>query len=64
MSVILETPTIKNVLFPDFNGTIKSLGAWGGDFAMVIASENPTEYFIKKGYNTIIPYDKMILTRV
>ena len=64
MSVILETPTIKDALFPDFKGSIKSLGAWGGGFVLAIASENPTEYFIKKGYNTIIPYDKMILTRV
>ena len=64
MSLILETPTIKNALFADFDGTIKSLGAWGGDFVMVIANENPTEYFIQKGYNTIIPYNEMILTRV
>lgn len=62
MSVILETPTIKDALFPDFNGSIKSLGAWGGDFVMVIASENPTEYFASKGYNTIIPYGEMILS--
>ena len=62
MSAILETPTIKESLFPDFSGTIKSLGAWGGDFVMVIAKENPTEYFAQKGYTTIISYDKMILT--
>ena len=62
MSAILETPTIKDSLFPDFIGTIKSLGAWGGDFVMVIANENPTEYFAQKGYTTIIPYDEMILT--
>ena len=61
MSVILETPTIKDSLFPDFRGTIKSLGAWGGDFIMVIANDNPTEYFAQKGYTTIIPYDEMIL---
>ena len=62
MSRILETPTIKESLFPDFNGVIKSLGAWGGDFVMAIATENPREYFISKGYQTIIPYDEMILS--
>jgi mevalonate kinase len=62
MSIILETQTIKESLFPDFNGVIKSLGAWGGDFVMVIATENPSDYFISKGYQTIIPYDEMILS--
>ena len=64
MSSILETPTIKDALFPDFNGTIKSLGAWGGDFVMVISKENPTEYFTQKGYTILLPYNEMILTRV
>ncbi|MGO4905661.1 GYDIA family GHMP kinase [Flavobacterium sp. W20_MBD1_R3] len=62
MSIILETQTIKESLFPDFNGVIKSLGAWGGDFVMAIATENPSEYFISKGYETIIPYNEMILS--
>jgi mevalonate kinase len=62
MSIILETQTINESLFPDFNGVIKSLGAWGGDFVMVIAPENPSDYFISKGYQTIIPYDEMILS--
>lgn len=61
MSIVLETQTIKESLFPDFNGVIKSLGAWGGDFVMAIAIENPTDYFISKGYETIIFYDEMIL---
>ena len=62
MSNILETQTIKESLFPDFNGVIKSLGAWGGDFVMVIATENPSDYFISKGFQTIIPYNEMILS--
>jgi mevalonate kinase len=62
MNRILETPTIKESLFPDFNGVIKSLGAWGGDFVMAITTENPRDYFISKGYQTIIPYDEMILS--
>lgn len=61
MSTILETQTVQQTLFPDFNGTIKSLGAWGGDFVMAISEENPVDYFIEKGYKTIIPYNDMIL---
>ncbi|SFN97210.1 Mevalonate kinase [Paenimyroides ummariense] len=58
---ILETSTIQKELFPDFNGLIKSLGGWGGDFVMVASDHNPTEYFKQKGYNIIIPYSDMIL---
>jgi hypothetical protein len=55
--------TIKETLFFDFNGVIKSLGAWGGDFVLVVSKENPTAYFKSKGYETIITYKDMILTQ-
>lgn len=61
LSIILELETIKEIAFPDFNGTIKSLGAWGGDFVMVVSKEDPTAYFTAKGYETILSYDEMIL---
>jgi mevalonate kinase len=61
MSNILEVTTIKEALFSDFNGVIKSLGAWGGDFVMSVSKENPTEYFKKKGFEIVIPYADMIL---
>jgi hypothetical protein len=61
MSEILELPTVKDNSFPDFDGTIKSLGAWGGDFVMAVSKENPTDYFESKGYKTIVPYKDMIL---
>ncbi|PKB17115.1 GYDIA family GHMP kinase [Flavobacterium sp. 5] len=61
LSTILETKTVKETLFPDFNGTIKSLGAWGGDFVLIISEENPQSYFLDKGYETIITYKDMIL---
>jgi len=61
MSAILKMETVKETLFPDFNGAMKSLGAWGGDFVLVIASENPTDYFKGKGLRTIIPYKDMVL---
>ena len=61
LSTILETKTVKETLFSDFTGTLKSLGAWGGDFVLVISKENPTAYFKEKGYETILPFKEMIL---
>ncbi len=61
MSLILEKQTIQESLFPDFNGVIKSLGAWGGDFIMAVCKENPKQYFLEKGYPTLLTYREMIL---
>jgi mevalonate kinase len=61
LSNILEMQTIKECLFNDFEGVIKSLGAWGGDFVMVISDKNPTKYFEKRGFKTILNYSDMIL---
>jgi mevalonate kinase len=61
MSTILETKTVKEELFTDFEGEIKSLGAWGGDFVMAVSASDPTAYFKEKGFTTILPYDEMIL---
>jgi mevalonate kinase len=58
--LINETP-IKSRLFSDYNGTIKSLGAWGGDFVLATSETNPTDYFKSKGFDTIIPYNDMVL---
>jgi len=64
MSNLLETITVKEQLFPDFKGIVKSLGAWGGDFVMVISKENPSQYFKNKGYETVLSYKEMILQKV
>ncbi|WP_284652788.1 GYDIA family GHMP kinase [Flavobacterium terrisoli] len=61
MSNILELATVKETYFEDFDGVIKSLGAWGGDFVLSISKENPTDYFRKRGFDTVIPYHEMIL---
>ncbi|WP_339887568.1 GYDIA family GHMP kinase [uncultured Flavobacterium sp.] len=61
LSDILEQLTVKESLFPDFKGTVKSLGAWGGDFVMVVSKENPLFYFNEKGYDTILKYEEMVL---
>lgn len=61
MSHVLETRTIKETLFSDFDGEIKSLGAWGGDFVMVTSSTNPKNYFALRGFETLLTYEEMIL---
>jgi mevalonate kinase len=61
LSQVLELQPIKERLFSDFNGAIKSLGAWGGDFILVASKESPERYFREKGYNTILSYEEMIL---
>ncbi|MEP3839114.1 MAG: GYDIA family GHMP kinase [Algibacter sp.] len=55
-----QTP-VKDIYFKDFDGAIKSLGAWGGDFVLVASKHNPIAYFKAKGFNTIMPYTKMAL---
>nr|WP_314560999.1 GYDIA family GHMP kinase [uncultured Capnocytophaga sp.] len=62
ISQYIGLPTVKDQLFPDFQGTIKSLGAWGGDFVMAISQHQDTiTYFKNKGYETCIPYNDMII---
>ncbi|WP_417371471.1 GYDIA family GHMP kinase [Gelidibacter japonicus] len=60
ISEIIKLPTIKEQLFSDYPNTIKSLGAWGGDFVMVTGNESNMEYFRKKGFGTIVPFSEMI----
>ncbi|MCK5781284.1 MAG: GHMP kinase [Flavobacteriales bacterium] len=57
--IIGEIP-VKQCLFPDFRGSIKSLGAWGGDFVMVVGRD-VEKYFRRKGYETIISFNNMVL---
>lgn len=61
ISKLTKQKAIKTLLFNDFKGSIKSLGAWGGDFILVSSKENPALYFNLKGYDTVIRYADMIL---
>jgi mevalonate kinase len=51
---------IKSLLFPDIDGEVKSLGAWGGDFILAACKTDPREYFNKKGYLTVFDWDDLI----
>lgn len=61
ISNLIKQPSVKSFLFNDFNGQIKSLGAWGGDFILVSSITNPIPYFKSKGLDTVIPYKEMVL---
>lgn len=50
--------------FAGFEGTIKSLGAWGGDFFLAASPMSDYElrrYFAEKGLTTVIRYDDIVL---
>ncbi len=61
---VIELPRAKSLYFKDFWGEIKSLGAWGGDFVLA-ASNRPFEetkrYFEKRGFETLLKYNDLIL---
>ncbi len=61
VSSIIQLPTVKESLFPDYFGEVKSLGAWGGDFVLATGDERTSDYFKRKGYGTVLPYSEMVL---
>jgi len=63
ISKTIDTPRIKEEYFKDFDGEIKSLGAWGGDFAMAISllpDARLRQYFSNKGLNTLFRFDEIV----
>ena len=60
ISKLIQQPPLKDV-FPDYEGAIKSLGAWGGDFFLATGNTKTMAYFKSKGYSTIVPFSDMIL---
>lgn len=65
MADFLGLSKVKDEYFSDFQGTVKSLGAWGGDFVLASSSagfEYLKSYFETKGYPIILPYKTIIKT--
>ena len=60
ISKLISKKPIKDILFKDFKGEIKSLGAWGGDFILTMSEDDPSSYFRSKGYNTIFKYQELL----
>ncbi len=61
ISKLISKQTVKDLLFKDFDGYIKSLGAWGGDMIMVTSQIDPSKYFIEKGYSTIFKFKELLV---
>jgi mevalonate kinase len=64
ISEALQLKKVKDVYFSDYWGQVKSLGAWGGDFALVTTNESAAKtynYFKEKGFEVIIPYCDLVL---
>ena len=59
----LKKARIKKTLFKDFDGEIKSLGAWGGDLILVSSfnKKEALDYFKKNKYNTIMNFTDLLI---
>lgn len=66
LSSTLAIDKVKDAVFSDYWGAVKSLGAWGGDFVMMTnASRSSMEfnnYLHERGFNTILSYDEMVIS--
>ncbi|WP_395092075.1 GYDIA family GHMP kinase [Vaginella massiliensis] len=60
LGAFMQLPKVKDALFPDYEGEVKSLGAWGGDFVMMTYRSGMYDYLANKGYTTIIPYRELV----
>lgn len=58
---VIKIKPIQQELFSDYFGQTKSLGAWGGDFILATGNNDTLSYFKNKGFETVIPYQEMIL---
>jgi len=59
----LKQIKVKDSLFADYWGSIKSLGAWGGDFVMLTnerSEEELKEYLAAKSITTVFKWDEII----
>lgn len=67
ISNLIGRKRLKSEFFTDFDGEIKSLGAWGGDFFLASSSkwtfEEVKKYFANKGLPTAFKWDDLILKR-
>lgn len=61
VSKTIQLKPIQEQLFSDYFGQTKSLGAWGGDFILATGNEDSLKYFNQKGFQTVIPYQDLIL---
>ncbi len=65
IGALLKMVKVKDSLFPDYWGTVKSLGAWGGDFVLMTNTKGKEElsaYLQTKQIDTLFSWDELLLT--
>ncbi len=60
ISKVIQNKPIQELIFKDYFGQTKSLGAWGGDFILATGNDDTPKYFKEKGFETVVPYKEMI----
>ncbi|MCO5248273.1 MAG: GYDIA family GHMP kinase [Chitinophagales bacterium] len=63
ISYLMYYDKVKNLYFSDYEGVVKSLGAWGGDFVLATHDgdfEKAKSYFNTKGYETVFRYEELV----
>ncbi|MFN4081678.1 MAG: GYDIA family GHMP kinase [Saprospiraceae bacterium] len=62
LSRVLGIRALKERLFPEFPGALKSLGGWGGDFALATAKDPDAarRYFAEKNLFQVFGWDELI----
>jgi len=63
LSEILDMPVLMEERFPGFRGYAKSLGAWGGDFALLVTDwpeEQLSAYLPARGIDQWFPYNELV----
>jgi mevalonate kinase len=58
---LIDVQPIREAQFQDFPGAIKSLGGWGGDFVLATGGPENRQYFMDRGYHTILEWTDIVL---
>lgn len=62
----IQRKPIGEIMFPDFEGSVKSLGAWGGDFILIATDKGDQyvrTYFQQRGLTTLFSYKDIVLRK-
>lgn len=63
LAAILDIPPVGETIFPDLDGYAKSLGAWGGDFVLLVtdwSEKKLSDYLQAKGIHQWFAFNELI----
>lgn len=66
ISSVLKRQRVKDELFPDLAGEVKSLGAWGGDFVLLTwdgLREELAQILHRMGFETFFGFDELVYSK-